>query len=37
MAKNITGEVLHLDSGLNIMGMKNPMTENIEIDSNITL
>ncbi|MDR0571433.1 MAG: enoyl-ACP reductase [Rickettsiales bacterium] len=37
MAKNITGEVLHLDSGLSIMGMKNPMTENIEINNNVSL
>jgi enoyl-[acyl-carrier protein] reductase I len=32
LSKNITGEVLHLDSGLNIMGMKDPMSADIEVN-----
>ena len=34
-ARNITGEIIHLDAGFNIMGMKDPKTENIVFEGGI--
>jgi enoyl-[acyl-carrier protein] reductase I len=37
MSRNITGEIMHVDSGFNIIGMKDPTVENIELNENIVL
>ena len=36
-ASSITGEIVHLDAGFNIMGMKDPYSENIDIPSGATI
>ncbi len=36
MSKNITGEVVHLDGGYHVVGMKDPFIENIEIPEGYT-
>lgn len=36
MSKNITGEVVHLDGGYHVVGMKDPFIENIEVPEGYT-
>jgi enoyl-[acyl-carrier protein] reductase I len=36
LSKNITGEVIHLDGGYHVVGMKNPFIENIELPKGYT-
>ena len=36
MSSSMTGEVLHLDGGYHVVGMKDPTTENLEIPSGTT-
>jgi enoyl-[acyl-carrier protein] reductase I len=37
LSENITGEILHVDAGFNIVGMKDPFVENIEVNNNTIL
>ncbi|MDR2760269.1 MAG: enoyl-ACP reductase [Rickettsiales bacterium] len=34
LSENVTGEILHVDAGFNVMGMKDPFVENIEVNNN---
>ncbi|HSQ97612.1 MAG TPA: enoyl-ACP reductase [Rickettsiales bacterium] len=36
MSSSMTGEVLHLDGGYHVVGMKDPLTENLEIPEGTT-
>lgn len=36
LAENVTGEILHVDGGYNVVGMKDPFIENIEIPEGYT-
>lgn len=37
LSSGITGEIVHLDSGFNIMGMKDPYSKNLEVPEGATI